>query len=275
MIELEGYNILKKAHEGGVSVIYHASDKEGKEVAIKVLKIEFRKRRDVYLDFWREGEILYRLHHPYIIKIYELRRTPLMILEWVEGKNLKNILMRQRIEISENFFSLAWKIGEAINYLHTHGILHNDIKPENIMVSHQGEIKLIDFGLATRKKRFFFKRKTKGTPIYIAPEVLSKGKFSEKSDVFSYGVLLYEMITKRVPYEAESIPGLLRKKNNQKVRAHPPSFYNPWVPPSLDALILSAIHREPKKRPHISKLLLDLGRVAWGKIDRAIEWREI
>ncbi|NOZ64352.1 MAG: serine/threonine protein kinase [Caldiserica bacterium] len=273
-MELEGYNILKKAHEGGVSIIYQATNKKGKEVAIKMLKPQFKHRRDVYLDFWREGEILSRLYHPYIVKIYELRRMPLMVLEWVEGRNLKNILMRERIVVSENFFSLAWKIGEAINYLHTHGILHNDIKPENIMISHKGEIKLVDFGLATKKKWFLWKRKAKGTPMYVAPEVLSKGKFSEHSDVFSYGVLLYEMITKRVPYEGESIAELLRKKNNNKTRVPPPSFYNPRVPPALDALILSAIHREPKKRPHISQLLLDLGRIAWGKVDRTIEWRE-
>ncbi|HEX68180.1 MAG TPA: serine/threonine protein kinase [bacterium] len=275
MKELGRYKILEKAYEGGSSLIYKAWDEENKrQVAIKMLKPGLQSDRSALKDFLNECEILKTIEHQNIVKVYEIGKTPHMIMEWIEGRNLKNIIVRERIDLSRYFFPLAWKIGDAINYLHNRGIIHNDIKPENILVSLEGEVKLIDFALAMRKGLFRWRKKIKGTPVYVAPEVLLKGKTSEKSDIFSYGVLLYELLTGRLPYNAESPKLLLTKKAESKLRILPPSYHNPSVSPFLDRLVLSLIDFSPSSRPTIREVLLELGREALSEVGKKIEWRE-
>ncbi len=273
MPSFPNYRILEKAYEGGFSVIYHAWDEEeGREVALKVLLPHWQDNREALQDFIREGEILLSLDHPHIVKVFKLEKGPAIIMEWVEGRNLKRLLLRKRDELLHSFFPLVWKIAEALNYLHNRGIIHGDVKPENILVGKKGEIKLIDFGLARMKGRLLHPKKLRGTPVYLAPEVIASRRLTEKADVFSFGVILYEILCGRLPYQAQDVPTLLRKGVDERVRPYPPSFLSPSIPQGLDNLVLKAIDKEPRNRPSMAEIMLDLARIALGKISQRIEW---
>ncbi|MGB9677972.1 MAG: serine/threonine-protein kinase, partial [Candidatus Ratteibacteria bacterium] len=205
--KIEGYLIDERIWQGATSMIYRGSSKNGKFgnfVAIKVLH-PYRKERYQIKMFVKEYRILKKLHHPNVLKVYKFgRREGLyyIIMEYIDGKSLR-FLGNKISEISpDTILYIMIKVGEGIKYIHSKKVLHNDIKPENIIVGNNlKDVKIIDFGYAERIG--FLKRRTNltgGTERYIAPE-RKKGIIDFKSDIYSYGVMIEEYLTFYVFYE--------------------------------------------------------------------------
>ncbi len=207
----------EKIAVGGMATVYKGIY-NGKDVVIKKLHSHLGEAKEFVKRFKREAEILKRLRHPNIIRFLSFERIEndyFLILEYVEGENLGTIIQKRKIPISI-CLNLGLQIAKGIHFVHKNGIIHRDIKPSNIIISKNGIAKILDFGLAYEEGvRFTEPGVYIGTPAYIAPEVLNGGKYSKVSDVFSFGILLYEMISGYNPFYGntpyESINNILYK----------------------------------------------------------------
>jgi eukaryotic-like serine/threonine-protein kinase len=173
-----------------------------------------------------------------------------MAMEWVDGRLLRQILNEQRKFPTERALNIALQIASALEYIHSHGVVHRDLKPENIMVDANDHIKLIDFGIAANvgSKRLTFAKftQTMGTPDYISPEQVKGKRGDARSDIYALGVMLYEMLTGKVPFTGSNAFTIMndRLMNNPV----PPREIDPGISPQLQEIIYRAIEREPSKR---------------------------
>ncbi|WP_287019963.1 serine/threonine-protein kinase, partial [Dictyoglomus sp.] len=259
------YKILKKLGSGGMASVYLALDrKTEKEVAIKILHPQYAEDKEVLERFYREIEICKVLDHPYIVKILDHGKENdyvFMVMEFVNGKDLKKIIEeRKRIPVSMAV-EIVKKVAEALSYANSKNIVHRDIKPQNIMITKDGKVKLMDFGIArigglstlTQTGMFM------GTPQYASPEQLEGKKVDVRSDIFSLGIVFYEMLTGILPYSEETTISLMLKRYQEDlpdVRT-----INPEVPEGIAKIIEKMTARFPEFRYQtLEELLEDLKR---------------
>ncbi len=197
---------FEKIAVGGMSTVYKGRYNDI-DVVIKKLHTHLSEDKAFIKRFRREAEVLKRLKHPNIIRFISFEKIEndyFLILEFIDGENLGDIIRKRKIPLSI-CLNIGRQVAKGINYAHRNGIIHRDIKPSNVIISKNGTAKILDFGLAYEEgTRFTDPGVYIGTPAYIAPEVLSGGKYSPKSDVFSYGVFLYEIISGNNPFEAKT-----------------------------------------------------------------------
>jgi serine/threonine protein kinase len=233
--------------------IYRATDLlTGRTVAIKVPHPEMESDPVFFDRFHREEEIGKTLDHPSVMKVFaDADRSQIyMVMEWVEGRLLRQILSDQKVLPPERAIKITLGICDALDYIHSHGIVHRDLKPENIMVDPQDHIKLIDFGIAgqegARRLTFAKLSQVMGTPDYISPEQVKGKRGDGRSDVYALGVMLYEMLTGKVPFQGPNPFAIMndRLMNNPI----PPREINPSISPELQEIIYRAIERDPKNR---------------------------
>ena len=193
-----------------MATIFRARDmRTGQQVAIKVPYLEAESDPVFFERFRREEEIGQTLEHPGIVKVLRTEKSSVyIVMEWAEGKLLRELLREQTKFPAERAMRITLRICDALDYIHSHGIVHRDLKPENIMVDAEDNIKLLDFGIAAKAaaRRLTFGKlsPTMGTPDYISPEQV-KGKRGDcRSDVYALGVMLYEMLTGKVPFEGDN-----------------------------------------------------------------------
>src|ERR1700690_687566 len=205
--QLDHYRIEGVAARSGMASIYRATDvRTGQQVAIKVPPPEMESDPVLYDRFHREEEIGKSLDHPGVMKVLTDgdRSQFYMVMEWVEGRLLRQVLNEQGKLPPERAVKIALGIAEALEYIHTHGVVHRDLKPENIMIDAEDRIKLIDFGIAgkTGARRLTFGKFSQiaGTPDYISPEQVKGKRGDGRSDIYSLGVILYEMVTGDTPF---------------------------------------------------------------------------
>jgi eukaryotic-like serine/threonine-protein kinase len=223
-----------------------------RQVAIKVPHPEMECDPVFFERFQREQEIGAKLDHPGVMKVFtdEDRSQVYMVMEWVEGRLLRQILNEQPRLPIERALRIALGICEALSYIHTHGVVHRDLKPENIMVDAEDHIKLIDFGIAanvgSRRITFAKLSNTMGTPDYISPEQVRGKRGDARSDLYALGVMLYEMLTGKVPFTGPNAFVIMNDRllNNPI----PPRELNPEISPQLQEIIYRALEREPKNR---------------------------
>jgi serine/threonine-protein kinase len=192
------------------------------------------------------------MDHPGVMKVFndEKRSQQYMVMEWVDGRLLRNILSEQGKLPPERAVGITLKICDALDYIHKHGVVHRDLKPENIMVDADDRIKLIDFGIAGQAgaRRLTFAKLTNviGTPDYISPEQVKGKRGDGRSDIYSLGVMLYEMLTGQVPFRGSNPFAIMNDRllNNPV----PPREANPEISPELQEIIYRAIERDPKNR---------------------------
>ncbi len=241
--------IKEKIAVGGMATVY-LGEWGGKRVVIKKLHPHLAGDADFLIRFEREAEILKTLNHPNIIKFLHYERKgeeAFIVLEYIEGKTLREIIKeRERIPVPAALYIMK-EILSGIKYAHAKGIIHRDVKPENIMISEKGEIKIADFGLAFGEA---YPRVTEpgmyvGTPEYIAPEVLSGKKYSEKSDYFALGIMLYEMVTGEVPTRGRTPYETINKILYGKI---PPPSQLVKIPEGIERIIMKLIAKNPKDR---------------------------
>jgi serine/threonine protein kinase len=251
--KLDNYRVEKLVARSGMASIYRAIDeRDGRAVALKIPHPEAEADPLLFDRFRREEEIGQKLDHPSVMKVYEhdANRQIYMVLEWVDGRLLRQILAEQKKLPIDRAVKIALEICDALEYIHSHGVVHRDLKPENIMVDASDHVKLIDFGIAgaTGMRRLTFAKLTQamGTPDYISPEQVKSKRGDARSDIYALGAMLYEMTTGDVPFHGPNAFAIMNDRllNNPV----PPRELNPELSPQLQEIIYRAIERNPANR---------------------------
>ncbi len=250
---LDHYRIENLVARSGMASIFRAVDtRTGRPVALKIPHPEMEADVVLYDRFKREQEIGQKLDHPYVMKVLpnEGASQIYMVMEWVDGRLLRQILGAERKLPVDRAVDLTRKICEALDYIHKHGVVHRDLKPENIMVDEHDSIKLIDFGIAghegSRRLTFAKLSQLMGTPDYISPEQVKGKRGDGRSDIYALGVMFYEMLTGKVPFQGPNAFAIMNDRllNNPV----PPREIDPTVSPELQEIIYRALERDPKNR---------------------------
>ena len=250
---LDHYRLDEAVARSGMATIFRGTDQRtGRQVAVKVPHPEVESDPALFDRFRREEDIGRRLDHPRVMKVIaeEDRSRIYMVMDWVDGKLLRQILQLEGKLPLERVVNIVLQICEALEYVHSHEVVHRDLKPENIMIDDQGRIKLIDFGIAgsagSRRLTFANFSKTMGTPDYISPEQVKGKRGDVRSDIYALGVMLYVMSTGSVPFSGPNPFAVMNSRllNNPV----PPRELNPEITPQLQEIIYRALEREPKNR---------------------------
>ncbi len=251
--QLDHYHIENVVARSGMASIFRGTDlRDGRPVAIKVPHPEMESDPVFFERFHREEEIGARLDHPGVMKVFTDpdRSRVYMVMEWVDGRLLRQILNEQKKLPIERAVRIAVGICEALDYIHSHGVVHRDLKPENVMVNGNDQIKLIDFGIAanagSRRITFTKLSETMGTPDYISPEQVKGKRGDARSDIYALGVMLYEMLTGKVPFTGPNAFIIMNDRllNNPV----PPREIDPEISPHLQEIVYRAIERDPRNR---------------------------
>ena len=261
---LDHYQIENLVARSGMASIFRAKDLDnGREVAIKFPHPEMEADPVTFDRFKREQDIGEALDHPGVMKVFaDPKRTGrYMVMEWVEGKLLRELMTQQKKFPPERAAKILSQVLEALEYIHTHGVVHRDLKPENIMVGPEDRIKLIDFGIAgkegSRRLTFAKLSQVMGTPDYISPEQVKGKRGDGRSDIYAMGIMLYEMLTGTTPFKGPNAFAIMNDRllNNPI----PPREVEPSVTAELQEIIYRAIERDPKNRyAHAREFAWDL-----------------
>jgi eukaryotic-like serine/threonine-protein kinase len=243
------YRVLRRIGSGGMADVWLVEDTHlQRQVALKVLHRRFAQDQEFVERFRREAEAAAGLQHPNIVSVYdrgELDGTSYIAMRYVEGPTLK-----QRIDRGlspEEAVPLIRQVLEAAGFAHRHGVVHRDLKPQNVIVDEQGEAVVTDFGIARAGVSEITQTgSVMGTPQYLSPEQAQGHDVTSVSDLYSIGVMLYEALTGRVPFEGESAVAVAMKQVSQTPQR--PSTINPRVTPALDAAVMRALEKEPGER---------------------------
>jgi len=250
---LDHYRLDAMVARSGMSTLFKATDlRDGKSVAIKVPYEEMETDPVLVERFKREKDIGLELDHPGVVKTYDEGPGSrlYMVMEWVEGRLLRSILNEERKLAIDRAVGLTLQICDALDTMHKHGVVHRDLKPENVMVDDADRIKLIDFGIAkkedARRLTFVEVSKTLGTPDYISPEQVKGQRGDQRSDIYSLGAMLYEMLTGDPPYTGSNPLAVMNERLLHD--PEPVRKLRREVSPELEEIVKRALAREPRTR---------------------------
>lgn len=263
------YKIEKHIGSGGMAQVYKGMDLLlERPVAIKILNASFAKDNAFVARFKGEAQAAGKLNHPHIVNMYDVgcdQGYHYIIMEYVEGMTLKEYIKKNGKLSVEESVKIAINIAEGLEQAHAMGIVHCDIKPHNIMITPTGMIKVTDFGIAraiNSSETLMYTTSVMGSAHYLSPEQASGKPINGATDMYSLGVVLYEMLTGRVPYEGDSPISVALKHVNETLI--PPSRYNPNIPPLLEAAVMKALEKRKEKRfASITDMISDL-RMSFG-----------
>jgi eukaryotic-like serine/threonine-protein kinase len=250
--QIDSYRIDARVASSGMASIFRATDQRNHRiVALKFPHPDLEADPILYDRFQREAEIGRRLSHPGVMRVFadEEHSRPYMVMEWCEGRLLRQVLDQGRIP-QERAIRIAVAVLDALEYIHANGVVHRDMKPENVMVDDPDRIKLIDFGIAfdssARRITYTGFSPGLGTPNYISPEQVKGKRGDARSDIFAVGVILYEMLTGQQPFSGPSPLAVM----NDRLLNHPtpPRVADPDISPQLQEVLYRALERDPAHR---------------------------
>jgi len=250
--QIDSYRIEAPVARSGMASIFRAIDvRNNRQVALKIPHPDMEADPILSDRFQREAGIGEKLNHPRVMRVFggEERSRIYMVMEWCEGRLLRQILDEGRMA-QDRAIRIAVAVLDALEYIHANGVVHRDLKPENIMVDADDNIKLIDFGIASdsaaRRLTYANFTATLGTPNYISPEQVKGKRGDGRSDIYSVGVILYEMLTGRQPFSGPSPMAVM----NDRLLNHPmpPTIANSSISPQLQEVLYRALERDPKNR---------------------------
>lgn len=270
------YEILEELGRGAMGIVYKGRDpKLGRLTAIKTVRFsndfdadQVEKMKDL---FFREAEVVAKLSHPNIVTIYDVGEDldlSYLAMEFLEGEDLEQYTKKVDFLSVKQCIDIVIQVCDALNYAHDKGVVHRDIKPGNIMVLKNGQVKVTDFGIA----RVTASSKTrtgeiKGTPLFMSPEQFSSSKVDGRSDIFSLGIVFYWLLTKQLPFRANSLTSLMYQIT--KVKHEPPTKYNPRIHKAMETILDRALEKNIEKRYQTAKQMGDHLRLVGQKIDEA------
>ncbi len=252
MKRIDKYEVIEELGTGGMSRVYKCYDRElDRNVAIKELRSELKENPDVTERFIREAKIIAKLDHPNIVRVYEfldLKRPAgrFFVMEYVDGIPLSNLMEKIKVLPVPVACYIALKVGEGLSYAHREGVIHRDIKPSNVMISKKGDVKIMDFGISrsialadslTSPGIFI------GTPAYASPEQLEGSVVDNRTDIFAFGAMFFEMLTGRVPFKSDEQGN--RKKRWKFINSRQ---FNKEIPRFLNRLLKNCLRYNPEKR---------------------------
>ena len=258
------YEILGRIGSGGMSVVYKAKCHTlDRLVAIKVLKEEFASDENFVSKFKMEAQAAARLSHPNIVNVYDVvdeGDLHYIVMELIEGITLKNYIEKKGFLENKEAIGIAIQVAQGIAAAHEQHIIHRDIKPQNMIISKDGTVKVADFGIARAVSSQTMNATAVGSVHYISPEQARGGYCDERSDIYSFGITLYEMVTGRVPFEGDNTVAVALAHLEEAVT--PPSRLNPMVSRGLEEIILKCTQKKPDRRyPSIGDVITDLRHV--------------
>mgnify|MGYP004628696057 CR=1 FL=1 len=273
----ERYEVLSKIGAGGMADVYKGRDTMlNRYVAIKVLKKEYRENKDFVRKFRSEAQAAAGLLNPNIVNVYDVgedRGLYYMVMELVEGITLKEYIQKKGRLSTKEAISIAIQMCTGIEAAHKHNIIQRDIKPQNIIISKEGKVKVTDFGIARAVDSNTVSSSAMGSVHYVSPEQARGGYCDAKSDIYSVGITMYEMITGRVPFDGDSTVTVAMKHLQENIT--PPSQYAPDMSKALEKIILKCTQKSPERRYESTTVLIqDLKRAlvdpsgSFVKIDR-------
>lgn len=261
------YDILEELGRGGMGIVYKAMDRETSEcVALKVLRPEVLEDALVMQRFKNELRIARKITHKNVCRIYEftnIRQGPCISMEYVEGETIRSLLNRIGVFSLRSALEIARQICSGLREAHAQGVAHRDLKPENLMMDRTGQIKIMDFGVA---RIFAAHSKTTisaivGTPAYMSPEQVESRVVDQRTDIYAFGLIVYEMVTGKEVFKADTPLGVAYKQVHEAAPA--PRSVDPAIPEKVENLILRCIEKEPERRfqtiSELEKALADLG----------------
>jgi serine/threonine-protein kinase len=246
------YELLAKIGDGGMAVVYKARDiMLNRTVAVKILRESYASDPAFLARFNREAQSAANLTHPNIVNVFDVGQEGnlhYIVMEFIEGSNLKDLIIQQAPLPTQQALEIAAEICDAIGFAHSKGLIHRDIKPQNILLTSEGKVKVTDFGIAKGygDQNLTQTGITLGTVHYFSPEQAKGLQVQPQSDIYSIGVVLYEMTTGHIPFESDN-PVALAVKHIEEAPP-PPHNYNRSISPALEAIILKTLSKEPAQR---------------------------
>ncbi|MBI2899341.1 MAG: serine/threonine protein kinase [Planctomycetes bacterium] len=274
---LKGYQIVDKIKDGSVGTVWRAINSKNQVFALKQISEKNAARSDKVKQFKKEASLQLKLQQRHIIRVFEyvdVKPQPFFSMEYFDSENLKYAMWYLPERVYKAEFYILRQLAEALGYIHSLDIIHKDLKPENVLVAANSEIRLIDFSLAqTKWDRFLqFGKRVEGTPLYMAPEQIRGERCDPRTDIYSFGATMYELLTKRPPFLGTTEKSLLDKHLKE-----PPRPMRTWVKtlaPELDNLVLKMLSKKPEDRfPDMTAVNYELSK--WEKKDTQIRLRQV
>jgi len=251
--QLDQYRIENLVARSGMASIFKATDTHtGRQVAIKIPHPEMEADPVLFDRFKREEEVGQALDHPAVMKVLpdDSRSSHYMVMEWVNGRLLRHILRELKPLPQERALRIAIAVCDALDYIHRNGVVHRDLKPENVLVTPDGRLVVTDFGVAfmagARRLTWRWFSTALGTPDYMSPEQIQGKRGDARTDVYAIGVMLYEMLAGRVPWEGDNALSVM----SQHLNAPVPALHelNPAVPPPIEGIVRKCLRKIPDER---------------------------
>lgn len=256
------YEVLENIDSGGMAYVYKAlCKKTEREVAVKVLKSEFAGSSEYVERFKREAQAAFQLEHENVVQVYDVgfdENSYYMVMEFVDGPTLKNIIETSGFLPEKQAIEYALQICSALSSAHKNGIIHRDIKPQNVLVTENDVAKITDFGIAKSvASHAEYDSQVIGSVYYVSPEQAKGEKVDQRTDIYSFGIMLYEMLTGELPYKGEKSVSVALKHINEQII--PPKRLNNEISESLNKIIIKATSKNKKDRyANIAELKKDL-----------------